>query len=122
VEFSITTADKYFKKFEKNDIGILWFSPDERSFYDYYSAFDCSARGSCYFNWHDAELEQLVRRLHISTSSQEDKKTALAVERVLLRRGYAAPIAEMNWWIKSAHGLEPVHPSGLGQIRFGDFF
>lgn len=122
VDFSITTADKYFDEFKKNDIGIAWFTPDERLFYDYYSAFDCGERSVCYFNWHDAELQREIDRLRASAANQDDeKKIALSIERRISRRGYAAPLSEMNWWIKSAHGIEPIHPSGLAQIHIGDF-
>lgn len=122
IVYSVTNADTYFREFAKNDIGIAWFTPDFLDIYNIFQPFDCSGGDSCYFNWKDKELQMridLVREK--SLDGIQDKENAIAVERILLKKGYAAPIAEMNWWIKTEAEYKPIHPAGLFQMRIGDF-
>lgn len=123
VEFSLTNADTYFQEFAKADIGIAWFTPDFLDLYDIFAPFDCSPTNACQFNWHDAALQHRIEKIRESGFSGEaDKNTALEIERILLKKGYTAPIAEMNWWIKKPDGtVSSIHPAGLFQIRVSDF-
>ena len=122
VQYAVTTADKYFERFKENDFGIAWFSPDYLDLYNEFSAFDCRAPGFCYFNWKDSELQKLIDDLR--NSSQEgrvDKGKAIAIERLLKKKGYAAPFAEMNWWIRTTDGYRAIHPAGLCQVSISEF-
>jgi hypothetical protein len=122
IHFSVTEADKYFENFAKSDFGIAWFSPDYLDLYNAFSAFDCAPGGSCYFNWKDQELQSAIDQLRASSENGvSDKDLAIPIERLLFKRGYAAPISEMNWWIKRKNDFQPIHPAGLGQISVSDF-
>ena len=122
VEFSITNADTYFQKFATVDIGIAWFTPDFLDIYNIFQPFDCAGNSACYFNWHDKSLQNGIDSIRVaSLSGIQDKERALDVERVIFKKGYAAPIAEMNWWIKNKKGTRPIHPAGLFQIKVEDF-
>ena len=123
IEFSVTNADTYFQEFSKSDVGIAWFTPDFLDLYDIFAPFDCSVSNSCSFNWHDFALQREIDKIKKSGYLGEtDKTTAIEIERILLKNGYVAPIAEMNWWIRKADGaIGSIHPAGLFQVRVSDF-
>jgi hypothetical protein len=122
IVFTITKADNYFKNFNDTDIGIAWFTPDYLDLYNVFSAFDCTSQGACYFNWHDDNFQHTINSLReLSQRGIISKKTAIALETQILNKGYAAPIAEMNWWIKGPEGIRPIHTAGLAQMSLSDF-
>lgn len=122
MEFIVTTADKYFENFKKVDIGIAWFTPDEKAVYNFFSCFDCGEKGLCYFNWNDSELQKIVDNLKKNFSDDYlSKKYFLDLEELLKNNEYSVPIAEMNWWIKKDNKIKAIHPSGLAQVKISDF-
>lgn len=131
LEFPITTADRYFRAFAEADLGVCWFTPDSLDLYNAFTSFDCAPGANCYFNWSDRELQSAVDRLRKSSESGvPNKEAALQVERILLRKGYVAPLSEMNWWIVSRSASDqggtqmparPIHPAGLFQVSVRDF-
>lgn len=122
LSFTTTEADLYFDKFRESDIGVAWFSPDYLDLYNSYAEFDCHTGSNCYFNWNDKTLQAMLDKLRLAGAAGDaDKAIAMAIERVVRNRGYAAPIAEMNWWLKSQSGYKAIHPAGLGQISLSDF-
>ncbi len=122
LEFAVTEADKYFVNFSKSDLGVAWFSPDYLDLYNEFSAFDCSKKGACYFNWNDPTLQKSIDQLRqMSQLGVADEKAAIDVERILFRNGYMAPLSEMNWWIQTPDGYRPIHPAGLGQLSISEF-
>jgi hypothetical protein len=122
LSFESTTSDKYFEAFARNDIGLAWFTPDFIDLPSFYSQFDCSVGSPCYFSWLDPALQYAIDRLKQSSSKGlQDKSLALEIERLLAQKGYAVPIAEMNWWLRHKQKTSPIHPAGLFQLRISDF-
>lgn len=122
LRFRVTTAKSYFKEFQRTDIGILWFTPDDKQYYNFYSALDCSPKSLCYFDWNDKGLAGIFREFHRSKELSLDEESIFVdIERHLFEKGYVAPISQMNWWIRTDDGIYSVHPAGLAQIRLSDF-
>jgi hypothetical protein len=122
VEFEVTSADMYFDRFRKNDLGIAWFTPDFLDLYNQFSFFDCSEGGSCYFDWHDKKLQSTIDDLRKSCKNgHPNKDTAIQIEMQIFRNSYAVPLAEMNWWMVGPSGARSIHSAGLAQLRISDF-
>jgi len=122
IEFEITNADKFFSYFNWADIALVWFCPDFLDIYNTFASLDCSDNSDCYFNWHDRELQNEISRLKDeSRRGIQNKEIAVGIEKILLKKGYVAPLAELNWWIDSPTGIRQIHAAGLFQIRLGDF-
>jgi hypothetical protein len=122
IDFLITDADKYFVNFAQADIGLCWFTPDSLDLKDAYSSIDCSAGGSCYFNWKDKDLQNSVDKINKSSElGNSDKAEALEIERLLYKKGFIAPLVEMNWWITDESSSKAIHPAGLFQVKASDF-
>jgi hypothetical protein len=127
IDFQVTHADRYFRDFAASDLGVCWFTPDLLDLYNAFTSFDCSLGANCYFNWRDRDLQAAIDKVRkASEGGVPDKDAAIQVERILFRKGYVAPLAEMNWWIVgrgkgNSSAPKPIHPAGLFQVSARDF-
>ncbi len=120
--FLTTNADEYFNNFSKVDFGMAWFTPDELEAYNFYSSLDCSVGGNCYFNWKDSKLNHSLEKLSRYQTRDQIISLAKNTEKYIFDQGYAAPIAELNWWVLDDNKkYRPIHPAGLAQMKISDF-
>lgn len=122
IEFKVTKADSYLEQLLKSDLGVAWFTPDFLDISSTFAPFDCQNGAACNFDWKDSELALLIEKTKkAGANGTNDLGSAAEIEELFLRKGYVAPLAEMNWWIKTGDQLTPIHPAGLFQLRIRDF-